>query len=103
VPWTQVEIDAYMEGQRDAAVAVLSNIEDVACAVVSLIRKEFNRHAAWHRAQINAIQAQSTYANMRTVLQASVTAQGLTLIPNRTPAAIRAAIRAELGKDDADA
>jgi hypothetical protein len=97
VEWDAARKAAYESGRLDTIEATLDKLDDIGRAIVLVVRDEFNRHSAWHRALIGALQSQSTYSGLRQALQATVNKQGLTLIPERTLAMLRTAIRQKLG------
>lgn len=91
--WDQARIDAWRAAKRDSIVNNLNAQDDVIRALAMIVMDELNLHSARLASVLAAAANAGTYAAFRTAM-GSVAA-----IQQRTPAQIRAAIRAKLDVD----
>lgn len=82
---------AAVDAARDALANQLDQVEDILRAVVLLMLDELNAHSDKMNTLLTAIDNASSLANLKT------TVGGITDLPIRTAAQVRAAIRSKLG------
>lgn len=89
--WTQQAIDTFEAARRDDIIAAFDTVDDISRAAALVTLDELNRHATLTAAILQAVADATTLANLKS---------GMALIEpiaQRTPAQIKAAIRAKLG------
>lgn len=82
---------ARLQAELDSVMTALDQQNDILRALVKLLVSEFNNHANKTNAILDAIDASSSLANLKTAVA------GIQNHPTRTLAQLRSAIRAELG------
>lgn len=82
---------ARLQAELDSVMTVLDQQNDILRALVKLLVSEFNNHANKTNAILDAIDASSSLANLKTAVA------GIKNHPTRTLAQLRQAIRNELG------
>lgn len=83
---------AELEQLRDAVIAPIDTADDVLRAVVLMLLDELNLHSTRFKAVLDAAAGASTLAGFKTAMAA------IQSIPQRTPAEVRAAIRAKVAR-----
>lgn len=82
---------ALVEAARDSVAAMMQSQEDINRAFMLVCLDEFNAHALKIKALLDAIDASTTYANLKTGVAA------VTDYPQRTELQLRNAVRGKLG------
>lgn len=82
---------ARLQAELDSVMTALDQQNDILRALVKLLVSEFNNHANKTNSILDAIDASSSLANLKTAVA------GIQNHPTRTLAQLRSAIRAELG------
>lgn len=92
--WTQPEIDAYESGLKDATANEFDDVNSMVRAMALVTLDELNRH----NVQIAAILQAATDATSLATFKAAMA--NIQPLAERTPAQLKAAVRAKLGNGD---